>query len=247
AYEYQPLHFLVTAPGLGMAPEIKVYDAATGALRMDFMAYEPTFHGGVRVAVADVNGDGIPDVITVPGGVKVSLINVNGALLPSFDVSAGRSPEVKVFSGADGRLLDDFLAYDPSFKAGLFVTAVTNFHQIGVADIIVAPDATGQSGHTNVRVFFYDHLIKTGAALAPDRAFNAYAPGFGGGVRLAAGDINGDGRPDIITAPGIWSGPDVRVFDGNALAAGIPTAIIEEFYAYAPGYLGGAFVATGDV
>jgi hypothetical protein len=244
AFEYQPIHLVAVGAGLGMAPEVKVYDPTTGTLKLDFLAYEPTFRGGVRVAVADMNGDGVPDIIAAPGGVNVTLVPVNGALMPNFDFSAGRAPEIKVFSGADGSLLADFLAYDPSFTAGVFV-AVGAID--GKPDIITAPDATGQAGHTNVRVFFHDSLINTGAALAPNREFNAYDPGFGGGVRIAAGDINGDGTPDIITAPGIWSGPDIRVFNGKDLAVGTPPGMIGEILAYDFRYFGGVFVATGDV
>jgi hypothetical protein len=47
----------------------------------------------------------------------------------------------------------------------------------GRLDIITGPEATGQSGHTNVLVFFNTHLINTGAALMPDCEFNAYDPG----------------------------------------------------------------------
>ena len=217
-----------------------MYDAETGALRLDFDAYEPSFVGGVRVAVADFNHDGVPDIVTAPGGVKVTLVNVNGVLQPAFDTSAGRAPEIKVFSGVDGSVMADFLAYDPSFKAGLFV-AVGGFP--GDPDIIAAPDATGQPGHTNVRVFF--SVLTTGGVgvRAPDREFNAYDPGFGGGVRLAAADLNGDTFQDIVTAPGIWSGPDIRVFNGKDQTP----SMIGEFLAYDPRYFGGVFVSTGDV
>jgi hypothetical protein len=246
AYEFQPFHFLAVSADLGGGPEVKVYDETTGSLRLDFNAYEPTFTGGVRVALADINGDGVPDIITAPGGVKVTLVNVNGVLMPSFDFSAGRAPEIKVFSGVDGSLLDDFLAYPSSFTAGVFV-AVADVNNDGKPDIITGPDATGQPGHTNVRVFFHDSLINTGAALTPNREFNAYDPGFGGGVRLAAADLNGDGFADIVTAPGIWSGPDIRVFDGKTLINNAIGSKIGEFLAYDFRYFGGVFVATGDV
>ena len=45
--------------------------------------------------------------------------------------------------------------------------------------------------------------------------FYAYAPNFTGGVRVAVGDVNGDGTPDIITAPGAGGGPHIKVFDGK--------------------------------
>jgi hypothetical protein len=238
-------HLLAVGADLGGGPEVKAYNAG-GEMQFDFYAYERAFRGGVRVAVADMNGDCVPDIITAPGGVKVTLVNVNGTLQPQFDLSAGRAPEIKVFSGIDGSVLDDFLAYPASFTAGLFV-AVGDVNGDGKPDIITGPEATGQAGHTNVRVFFNQNLISTGGPLAPQREFNAYAPGFGGGVRLTAADLNGDGFADIIASPGIWSGPDVRIFDGKTLTNSSEASMIGEFLAYDFRYFGGVFVAAGDV
>jgi hypothetical protein len=245
AIEVQQFRRIAVGPGAGVPPEIKEYDPVNGILKLDFMAYETTFMGGVRVAVADINGDGVPDIIAAPAGVKVTLVNVSGALVPSFDFSQGRAPEVKVFSGVDGSKIADFLAYPANFTAGVFV-AVADVNHDGKPDIITGPDATGTSGHTNVRVFFNGHLINTGAALTPDLEFNAYDPGFGGGVRVAAADLNHDGFADIVTGPGIWSGPDVRIFDGKTLANSHTATKIGEFLAYDPRYFGGVFVSTGD-
>src|SRR5262245_931566 len=54
---------------LGGSPEVRVYNP-DGSLRDSFLAYDAGFTGGVRVAVADVNGDAVPDVVTAagPGG-----------------------------------------------------------------------------------------------------------------------------------------------------------------------------------
>src|SRR6185295_14733058 len=45
--------------------------------------------------------------------------------------------------------------------------------------------------------------------------FFAYDANFTGGVRVAAGDVNGDGVPDIICAAGPGGGPNVTIFDGR--------------------------------
>ena len=62
----------------------------------------------------------------------------------------------------------------------------------GTVDLITG---AGPGGGPHVRVL-------SGTDLRELHSFFAYAPGFAGGVSVAAGDINGDGRTDIITGAG---------------------------------------------
>jgi hypothetical protein len=96
---------IVTAAGPGGGPHVRVFDGKTGAQlagpRGSFFAYAAAFTGGVFVACADVNGDGVPDIITGPG--------------------PGGGPHVRVFSGTDGTEIVGFFAYAAAFTGGVFV------------------------------------------------------------------------------------------------------------------------------
>jgi hypothetical protein len=160
--------------------------------------------------MGDVNGDGVPDIITAPGG-------------PA-------SSDIRVFDGATGKLIKEFVAYNPYFLGGVFVAA-GDVNGDGYADIITGADG---GGGPNVTVF----SGKDGSVLMN---FMAYGQYFIGGVRVAAGDVNGDGKADIITGAGPGGGPHVKVFDG---ATG---ALLQSFMAYAPGFSLGVYVASGDI
>src|SRR5258708_7019589 len=59
--------FFAIGAEVGNRPAVRVIDTATGATKYAFEAYESSFRGGVRVATGDVNGDGVPDIVTAPG------------------------------------------------------------------------------------------------------------------------------------------------------------------------------------
>jgi hypothetical protein len=208
--------------GRGDAPRVEVRNAVTGTVQASFFAFDPAFMGGVSVAMADVNGDGVADLIlgAGPGGgphVKV----VDGTKLNQLQANG----EI-----ADSALLASFFAYDAGFTGGVFVAA-GNVTSDNTMDIITG---AGPGGGPHVKVF-------RGTDLAVLQSFMAYDPTFTGGVNVAAADFDGDGKPDIITGAGPGGGPHVKVFRGTDLK------LLASYFAYNPSFTGGVFVAARDL
>ena len=63
-----PSPIIATGTDVGAQPLVKVFDALTGNEKYEFMAYDASFRGGVRVAMADLTGDGMPEIITALWG-----------------------------------------------------------------------------------------------------------------------------------------------------------------------------------
>lgn len=147
---------------------------------------------------------------------------------------AGGQPTVKLFDALTGAQKLSFSAYANSFHGGVRV-ALGDFTGDGVLDIVTGP---GPGGGAQVRVF--NGL--TGKALSGTLGnFNAYAPGQTDGVYVAAGDVNGDGRADIITGTNDGAAPVVKVFNG------LNGALLASFSVGAADSTTGVRVAAHDV
>jgi len=77
-------------------------------------------------------------------------------------------------------------------------------------------------------------------------SFFAYPAVFTGGVRVALGDVNGDGSTDLITGAGPGGGPQVNVYNVNSSTGQV--SLQSSFYAFnAPNFTGGVYVAAGHL
>ena len=205
----------------GGTSQTAAYDAASSppSSIQSWYPYTSSFTGGARVALGDVNGDGTPDAITAPGSGTDSTITV-------YD---GRT-----VGPATPAPMNQFFPF-AGFTGGVFVAA-GDVNGDGAADVVAATDA---GSVPQVKVLHG----RTGAVLA---SFTPFDSSFRGGVRVATGDVNGDGRADVVVGAGPGGGSRVKVFDGTALFGTSPTPI-REFFAFSAGFTGGVFVAAGDV
>jgi hypothetical protein len=187
---------VVTGPGPGMGPLVRVLDGRDGTVVREVLAFEAGFTGGVNVACADLTGDGRAEVIVAADN--------------------GGGPRVRVLDGIDFAVRADFLAIeDPNFRGGARV-GVGDVNADGVPDLLVGAGFGG-----GPRVAVYD-----GAALGPDGGpklfadFFAFESSLRDGVYLAAGETNGDGVADLAVGAGPGGAPRVVVFNGADLLTG---------------------------
>src|SRR5439155_1617539 len=58
---------IVTGPGAGIAPTVKVFSGADGSLLTSFAGFDAGFTGGVRVAAYSLDASGRPAIAVAPG------------------------------------------------------------------------------------------------------------------------------------------------------------------------------------
>ena len=176
---------------------------------------------------AEVSIDGLG-----PGGGRVVAVgNIDGVAGGEIITGggAGETPQVQVFSGtgAPGRA---FYAFDRAFRGGVRLAAC-DVNADGIDELIAAQGPGGG----RVRV-----LSLTGGAVTELVAFDAFESAFTGGVNVACGDLDGDGRAEVVVGPEGGRAPDVRVFTVGAASA-LATA---QFQAYEPAFRGGVRVSA---
>ena len=174
------------------------------------------------VAVADVNGDGKPDIVT-PSATQYTATVLLGAGNGSFSpavgspVAVGRGPIAAVLGDVNGDgIVDIFTADSEDFTAnvvlgtggGSFSSTVSHYPSGAYPQSVVIADVdgdgkpdlvVGDEGDINV-------LLNTGTGSFVGAAGSPFYSG--GSFRMAVADVNGDGRIDVVTESG-------SVFLGN--------------------------------
>lgn len=127
---------IITGAGSGGGPHVRIFNIYGKSLTGGFFAYDKNFRGGVDVAVIDLNGDGVKEIITGAG--------------------QGGGPHVRVFTKDGESLTGGFFAYDKNFRGGVSI-AVGDTDKDGEKEIITGP---GKGGGPHVKIFSKDGLLE---------------------------------------------------------------------------------------
>lgn len=247
---------IVTAPKFGGGPHIRIFDGfGKPKFTTGFMAFHPDFRGGVNIAVGDITGDGRDEILAASGpgssphirvfsprgvflniefrpfhhdkdkgGVSVAVANVDGgkeAEVIAAIFQAGKS-WVKVYKNDEEKtVLGMFQTYE-DLDSGIRI-AGGDFFGNDIERIVTIPNV---GGGPHVRMF-------QGHGVAEKFSSFPFQEDFRGGAHIAAGDIDNDGKDEIIVGPGR------RVAEGRTdLNKYIEVNISEQrLYAYENGYL----------
>jgi hypothetical protein len=167
--------------------------------------------GDLQIVTRDLNNDGLAEIL-VTGVVnsRPVLITLNGVTGGLFDAPLYLSDEPSQFTS--------------------FVTA-GDIDGDGILEIIVSSERG--PGKYSIYRRINGRLILSEERIVP------FPTGYIGGVRVAAGDINADGKDEILVGSGVGADPSVRAYDqfGNLMS----TFVLPSSYGRA-----GVLIKTGD-
>lgn len=210
---------MIVGAGPGGGPHVRILDMyGNPTVSGGFFAFdEKTYRAGISVAGADINGDNIDEIVVATAyGVEplIRIFNAKGDLLEEFSVSnfgslmnlnvkgidlSGDGFDEIVLSGGygsqaklalylpNGIKLDEYYVYNKNLNSGLVALGMNLSGEAG-EEIVTAP---GFTGGPHVRI-----LNESGYLL--NEFFTNHSSHYHG-LNLAKGDVNGDGREDLIT------------------------------------------------
>ncbi len=163
-------------PGSANPATVKVFNSDGTPTGIEFTANNYKY--GVNIASGDINCDGYDEIITAPGpGYKnpaeVNIFDRNGNPITGLSITAYK------------------------YKYGATV-ASGDFNGDGNHEVIVGTGGGGSGIPAYVKIFEYDPQQQK----LIDRGINLLAYNTKSGVKVAAGDLDGDGKDELITAPG---------------------------------------------
>lgn len=257
--------FLIV-PKLGQAtnyrtPEVYTRSTETKQNSLFNIPFHQDFKGGADIAIGDLGGDGVNEIIVAPG--------------------PGAAPEIKIYR-SDKTLVNSFYAYDQNFNKGVVVD-VGDVNGDGADEIICG---TRYGGAPQVRVFngsgqvyssFFafredlrsgvnvaaadtnsngvaEILAAAGTGVGPHvRGYSGqgdyigfdifpFSLDFKGGISIAAGNVDGGADEEIVIGVQRYSSARIKVYKTD-----INKTIVGNFLAFPDSYSGGVNLGVSDL
>jgi hypothetical protein len=236
---------LVVGPGIhpGNTAHVRVLDGSGTAQRELHDVFAASRYGA-NVAACDVDGDGASEILVAKGpgpdnDSTVRILRADGSLVSELPtpfgaarygatvacgggklvVGLGAGPDndsrVRVYDARTLAFEREIKAYDPGARFGTRV-AVGDVDGDGKPEIVTAPGPSPSSG-AHVKVFALNGTLRGDVqAFEPDPIYGDKSAPFG--ASIAVGDLDGDGKAEIIVAPGPapLATPTVRTYSSAA-------------------------------
>jgi len=206
---------------------VRFFDMKGARARNGFFSFVDGAAGGARVYVGDLDGKFETKEKIVAGSGKMEIFNQNGARwFAGYPFGGGYVGEIRygvglidggqkniVVSAQNGSGLtlynyfgqlekENVMPYGKKYAAGFYVS-IGNFDGAENGEVLVG------SGGTRVgEVIIYDKNLEK-----VKYRFYPFDKKFLGRVKVAAGDVNGDGKDEVITMGKFGTKNVVRVFD----------------------------------
>lgn len=205
----------------------KIFTSDAKTKRTGFFVYDSKFSGNDRVIRIDINGDGQRE--TISAGASAIIINdIYGNRLATaypYGRNFNSGINIATFKRPDGKYgiattpdkngsnMVKFFDYNLQEQANFFYAYSSQWKNLGASIAMCDVNGDGRdevvtgaglSGGPQVRIF-----TQTGDVIA---SWFAYDKNFRGGVNVACGDVNSDGKIEIVTGPGFGGGPQIRIF-----------------------------------